>query len=149
MNHRQVLTKIENHRKKKCMSKEFMTDQYLIEKAHLNYHTLTTDLPIIERLCKKVDVVKKVYCVYSDDLSSKLSDEEISYDRYLDLLRLFLSAAESLEDYKFLNTALKSNDMLLPLGIFEKREAEENSLRLAHLVTSWEKSARGDINERS
>ena len=32
----------------------------------------------LERLCKKVDVVKKLYTLYSSDLKARKSDKEIS-----------------------------------------------------------------------
>jgi hypothetical protein len=131
------------------MNEKFKTEQYLTEKSGQNYVIFDTDFPIIERLCKKVDVVKKVYQVYTADLSSKRSDEEINHNSYLDLFQLLLSAAELSEDYKFLNTALKLNDLLGERGVIDEKQAEKNRGRLSVLITVWLQSARGVANERS
>lgn len=102
------------------MKNEFVTEQYLIEKKYQNYAIDKIDFPIIDRLCKKVDVVKKVYKVYSSDLSSKLSNEEIEYTSYQELLQLLCSAINLVKDYKFLNTAFKLNELLYERGVLSE-----------------------------
>jgi len=127
----------------------FKTESYLIEKSHQNYVICDADFPIIDRLCKKIDVVKKVYQGYSVDLSSKRSDEEIDHNRYLELFELLLSAAISLEDYKFANTALKLNDLLFEMGAIDEKQAAKNAGQLSDLIIAWSQCPRGVANERS
>ena len=131
------------------MNSEFDTQQYLIAKRNQNYVIGDSDFPVIDRLCKKVDVVKKVYQVYSADLSSKLSNEEVGHNRYQELFELLLSAATLLEDYKFLNTALKLNDLLFKRGMLEEKKAEENSRQLSDLIITFSQNRQGAANERS
>ena len=131
------------------MNNEFETEQYLVEKRRQHYAILDADFPIIDRLCKKVDVVKKVYQLYSSDLSCKRSDEEIHHNRYVDLFELLLSAAKLLKDYKFLNTALKLNDLLSERGVVDGKKQEKNFEQLSILLTVELKSALGVENERT
>ena len=131
------------------MNSEFDTQQYLIAKRNQNYVIGDSDFPVIDRLCKKVDVVKKVYQVYSADLSSKFSNEEIWYNRYQELFELLLSTATLLEDYKFLNTALKLNDLLFKRGMLEEKKAEDNSQQLSDLIITFSQNRQGAANERS
>jgi len=131
------------------VNSEFDTQQYLIAKRNQNYVIGDSDFPVIDRLCKKVDVVKKVYQVYSADLSSKLSNEEVGHNRYQELFELLLSAATLLEDYKFLNTALKLNDLLFKRGMLEEKKAEENSRQLSDLIITFSQNRQGAANERS
>ena len=131
------------------MNSEFDTQQYLIAKRNQNYVIGDSDFPVIDRLCKKVDVVKKVYQVYSADLSSKLSNEEVGHNRYQELFELLLSAATLLEDYKFLNTALKLNDLLFKRGMLVEKKAEENSRQLSDLIITFSQNCQGADNERS
>ena len=131
------------------MNSEFDTEQYLLAKRNQNYVIDDCDFPIVDRLCKKVDVVKKVYQVYSADLSSKLSNEEIGHNRYQELFELLLSTATLLEDYKFLNTALKLNDLLFKRGMLEEKKAEDNSQQLSDLIITFSQNRQGAANERS
>lgn len=130
------------------MKNEFVTEQYLIEKKYQNYAIDKIDFPIIDRLCKKVDVVKKVYKVYSSDLSSKLSNEEIEYTSYQELLQLLCSAINLVKDYKFLNTAFKLNELLYERGVLSEKQAEDNSCELINLITACSKKHLGTANER-
>jgi|SRR5690554_541704 len=79
---------------------------------------------IIDRLCKKIDVVKSVFKFYTADLSKKQSDEEISTDAYKQLLKLLSN--EAIIDFKFLNSALKLNDILLSKSIINSEEQQHN-----------------------
>ncbi|SFR51091.1 hypothetical protein SAMN05216203_1020 [Marinobacter daqiaonensis] len=107
------------------MNGDFNTEQYLSLKVSCDFVFSEIDFVKIDRLCKKVDVVKKVYRSYTPDLSVKMSNEEIGRQPYRDLLELFLVAASSFEDYKFLNTALKLNDLLVEKKFLEEWEAQE------------------------
>ena len=131
------------------MKNEFVTEQYLTEKRYQNYAIDEVDFPIIDRVCKKVDVVKKVYKIYSSNLSSKLSHEEIEYTSYQELLELLCSAIKLLKDYKFLNTAFKLNELLYERGILSKKQAEENFCKLIAFITDCSKKHSGPANERS
>ncbi len=131
------------------MNNEFVTGQYLTEKRNQNYAIGDSDFPIIDRLCKKVDVVKKVYQVYSADLSSKLSSEEIEHASYQELLELMCSAVTLLKDYKFLNTAFKLNELLYERGALTEKQAEDNSRQLSALMIACSQNRPGAANERS
>lgn len=131
------------------MKNKFVTEQYLTEKKYQNYAIGDADFPIIDRLCKKVDVVKKVYQVYSSDLSSKLSSEEIERTSYQEFLELLYSAVNLLKDYKFLNTAFKLNELLYERGTLTEKQAEDNSCRLTALITACSQKCPGIANERS
>ena len=55
---------------------------------------------ILDRLCKKVDVVQKVYTQYSEDLSCKKSSIEISKECYFILLKLYKDLCRNNLDFK-------------------------------------------------
>lgn len=64
----------------------------------------------LERLCKKVDVVRHIHAFYSPDLTQPLGNESIA-PTYLALLAaVLLQCAEIRSDPKFLNSALKLLD---------------------------------------
>lgn len=119
------------------MNIEFNTGQYLLGLKNNNYKVTKEDHRIIDRLCKKIDVVKKVYSSYLSDMSAKTSETELDSEGYINLLALLMSAASSLVDFKFLNTALKLNDMLLKKGIVTKAESIANLEKLNGLLCSW------------
>lgn len=96
------------------------------------------DYFIIDRLCKKIDVVKRLYRFYSEDISTKKSDEEVSIELYI----VFLEALQSEKylDFKFFNTALKLNDILRARGYIKRENAQaknkEMVTKLARLHTT-------------
>ena len=67
---------------------------------------------ILDKLCKKIDVVKKVYTSYEFDLSKATTTKELSKDEYRKLLGVLLFFAEEKHDFKFLNSSLKLLDKL-------------------------------------
>ena len=68
---------------------------------------------IIDKLCKKIDVVKNVYKFYKKDLSQVVLKENIGkkYQQYLCFILLYLAYTN--KDLKFLNSALKMIDYIL------------------------------------
>lgn len=86
------------------------------------------DYFIIDRLCKKIDVVKRLYRFYSEDISTKKSDEEVSIELYIVFLEALQS--EKYSDFKFLNTALKLNDILRARGYVELKDAQAKNKKM-------------------
>jgi hypothetical protein len=68
------------------------------------------DYKILDRLCKKIDVVKEVFSTYTDDLSKAKSIEPISLESYIKLLKVLLFY--STNDLKYFNSALKLYDKI-------------------------------------
>ncbi len=64
----------------------------------------------LDRLCKKIDVVKEVYIEYKHDLSKASQKEPLSDSQYLKLLKILMFYAKSNKDLKYLNSALKLHD---------------------------------------
>ena len=69
-----------------------------------------TDYFILDRICKKIDVVNKVFKFYTLDLAKKMSSEEIELKTYKKLYKHLTN--NELNDFKFINTAYKLNDIL-------------------------------------
>lgn len=67
-------------------------------------------MKILDRLCKKVDVVKKVYIAYESDLSKARSSVVIRESYAVYLCMILICAAKEGKDLKFLNSALKMLD---------------------------------------
>lgn len=88
---------------------KFILDLYINKPKRLN----NIEQKILDRLCKKIDVVKEVYIQYKYDLSQAQSNEEVSTDSYIKLLKILMFYAESLSDLKFFNSALKLKDKLM------------------------------------
>jgi len=86
----------------------FSTEEFIYTLSKSIYNEITTnDLEILDKLCKKIDVSGEVFIYYVWDLSSKKSNKKIK-DNYMFLLAsLLLMYSSSLNDYKFLNSALK------------------------------------------
>lgn len=81
---------------------------------------------ILDRLCKKIDVVGSLRTFYSADLARGAGPKAGVRSEYAALmLAVLLQAAESQSDLKFLNTALKILDGDL-------RQAAEFPLELSH-----------------
>ncbi|GKT11853.1 MAG: hypothetical protein ISEC1_P0826 [Thiomicrorhabdus sp.] len=86
------------------------------------------DKEIIEKLCKKIDVVKHVYKFYSANLLVKESSIEISCEAYLTLMSILKYYAMTYLDYKYLNTSFKLNDIIYSKGLCDT-EAYSNNYR--------------------
>jgi len=85
-------------------------DFYGLVSKKLESEDLSEDeLSTIERLCKKVDVVKKLYILYKLDLSKRASDSELEVEDYLLVLDVTVKLTKKYRDFKYLNTALKLN----------------------------------------
>ena len=115
------------------MENNFDVESFLLSKFD-NMVLMENDFFIIDRLCKKIDVVKKVYCFYSQDLAVKKSGQEIGVDAYIVLLEL-LQITELL-DYKFLNSAFKLNDILLSKKYITEEIAKANSKQISVKIES-------------
>lgn len=115
----------------------FDTSKFLInlEKKANNQEINDNDYRIIDRLCKKIDVVKRIYNFYSADISTKKSNEEISVRLYMVLLKEL--QAEKYTDFKFLNSALKLNDILRARGYIELEDSRARNRKI--VVTGFTK----------
>ncbi|WP_297814307.1 hypothetical protein [uncultured Helicobacter sp.] len=68
---------------------------------------------ILDRLCKKIDVAKRVLKIYDKDfLTKKESQQELNEEEYLILGEILLLWAKEKKEYKFLNSCLKLADLL-------------------------------------
>lgn len=94
------------------------------------FHCMGDHFHIFDRLCKKIDVVKKIYKFYTADLSRKCSDEEIEESCYMHLMSYFILYSEETLDLKFINTSFKVNDILLRKGCINRRVWLENIEKL-------------------
>ena len=87
---------------------------------------------ILDRLCKKIDVTKKVLKVYNKNfLAKKESQEELGEEQYLMLGEVLLFWAKEKKDYKFLNSCLKLADLLTERGV-------QLSLKAEKLLEEWQ-----------
>jgi hypothetical protein len=107
------------------MCELFNVEEFLLINKN---NEISKNLYVYDRLCKKIDVVKKIYKFYSIDLSTKKNDKEISSDAYrviLDKLIMYEVA-----DFKILNTALKLNDILKSKKLINVGQHDENKMLL-------------------
>lgn len=94
------------------MENAFSTENFLYNVDLSNLKDV--DLLVLDRLCKKIEVVKALYCFYSGDLSKSLDKDIIVNDDYIVYLcGIYLFLWQNQKDYKFLNTSLKLLDGLL------------------------------------
>lgn len=72
---------------------------------------------ILDRLCKKIDVAKRVLKIYDKNfLTKKESQEELSEREYIKLGEILLIWAQEKKDWKFLNSVFKLGDLLFSCG---------------------------------
>ena len=95
---------------------------------------LNDNVKTIERLCKKIDVVNAVYEFYTHNLEKKSSNKEIESIDYDSLLIIVKNYAIEFKDYKFINSALKLNDILHQKQIVSKDVFKENKSELLGIV---------------
>lgn len=114
------------------MSELFDIENFFLRKSN---NEVQCNQYVYERLCKKIDVVKRVYKFYSADLSTKKSDYEINSDAYLVILTKLISNNEL--DFKFINTALKLNDILLSKNIINDMDHKKNQSILVNKMRSF------------
>lgn len=87
---------------------------------------------ILDKLCKKIDVTKKVLKVYNKKfLAKKELQEELEEEQYLMLGEILLFWAKEKRDYKFLNSCLKLADLLTEKG-------GQLSLKAEKLLEEWQ-----------
>lgn len=105
--------------------KLFDVENYIFEISKKKY--LSDEFYTVDRLCKKIDVVKKVFKFYTSDLSKKQNNDEISDVAYKSLFGVLKDyRITGLQDYKFLNSALKLNDIMFNKNIINESECIEN-----------------------
>lgn len=68
------------------------------------------DAAILERLSKKVEVVRRLSAVYAPDLSTVVDRSPVSADVAVALCGVYLATAFQRRDLKWLNTSLKMLD---------------------------------------
>ncbi len=93
---------------------KFSTEKFLKSLDYFVLHSNATvradDLLIIDKLCKKIEVPKKLVIEYSNDLSTTLNTTTVTVE-YAVFITLLLSVlAQTYNDFKFYNTALKLCD---------------------------------------
>jgi len=66
---------------------------------------------ILNRLCKKIDVQKRIVKLYSQDLSKIINNKKIDQNILILLMILYLHQAQKDKNVKFLNTTLKILDI--------------------------------------
>lgn len=105
--------------------KFFDVENYIFEISKKD--CLSDEFYTVDRLCKKIDVVKNVYKFYTSDLSKKQTNDEISNIAYKSLFSVLKDyRIAGLQDYKFLNSALKLNDIIFKKNIINKSEFIKN-----------------------
>lgn len=105
--------------------KLFDVENYIFEISKKKY--LSDEFYTVDRLCKKIDVVKKVFKFYTSDLSKKQNNDEISDVAYKSLFGVLKDyRITGIQDYKFLNSALKLNDIMFNKNIINESECIEN-----------------------
>ena len=104
------------------MQNFFDVERFIFKSEKCN--ELSSDYLIVDRLCKKIDVVKSVFKFYTADLATKKSDDEIGEDTYKLLLKILSN--DNILDFKFLNSALKLNDILFSKSIINEEEQALN-----------------------
>ena len=123
-----------------------MTALFDVEKFLADYSSgiaIENQHLIFDRLCKKVDVVKKVFCFYSTDVLSKRSDTEISKESYILLMDSLLLLTKEYFDLKYANSACKLNDLLLKKNIFDAQKHINIVAKLEKAIAlSYEKGIR-------
>jgi len=62
---------------------------------------------ILDRLCKKIDVVNEIYIEYLEDLSKRTTLNTLPLEYKLKLVRMLFTLGKKHEDWKFINSALK------------------------------------------
>lgn len=87
---------------------------------------------ILDRLCKKIDVAKRVLKIYDKNfLTKKESQEELSEREYIKLGEILLIWAREKKDWKFLNSVFKLGDLLFSRG------GEQLSLKAEKVLEEW------------
>lgn len=88
---------------------------------------------ILDRLCKKIDVAKRVLKIYDKNfLTKKESQEELSEREYIKLGEILLIWAQEKKDWKFLNSVFKLGDLL-----FSRVGGEQLSLKAEKVLEEW------------
>lgn len=91
-----------------CFSTElFLYDFYSSMPDKLSSEQFKT----LDRLCKKIDVVRKIFISYTNDLSKAKSNTLVTPQYNIVLISILLYYAEEVKDFKFLNSAMKLFDL--------------------------------------
>ena len=112
------LQKVKNYNKKYFYTINFIEEVKLNENLFLIKDN--KNLLVLEKLCKKLDVIKKVYTVYDEDLLKKININELSPIAYKKLSLILIYYSAIYDDIKFLNTVLK-----MKINLIEINESEE------------------------
>lgn len=90
----------------------FSTEQFLYDLYHSMPENLSSNqFKVLDRLCKKIDVVRKIFISYRYDLSKAESNTFIAPQYNMVLISILLYYAEKTDDFKFLNSAMKLFDL--------------------------------------
>lgn len=101
-------------------TESFINDLSSMDGAELN----SEQFAILDRLCKKNDVVSSIKKVYTSNLSKAKTEEELSHNALVLFVEILIDYAFYYKDPKFINSALKlvdrvsdSDDELKPLKV--------------------------------
>jgi len=104
-------------------------DSDLRKESYTQYYT------VLNKLCKKIDVVKVVYDKYEDDLSKASSTVSISIEVYSKLLKILLFYSLENSDIKYFNSALKLYDKVQDkLMRIEKDSINESIEKMLRII---------------
>ena len=95
------------------------------------------DVVALERLCKKIDVVKKLYTLYSSDLKARKSDKEISKSCYFIFFRALRDYAFKSKDFKYLNTYLKLLEIMESKNFLSNEQADNFKFEVKKSLQEW------------
>lgn len=108
-----------------------------------NRDVLENNLWVLERLCKKIDVVGKVYKKYTDDMSHCLEKEEVSNECLYEIRSAMLFSAKNKSDLKFVNTLLKLDELMVKVGALSHQQLEKNKAQLSTMFFEFTQTADG------
>lgn len=90
----------------------FCVEQFLYDLYCSMPDQLSSDqFKVLDRLCKKIDVVREVFVFYKTDLSKSVSTIAIDSKYNMVLISILLYYAEKTDDFKFLNSGIKLFDL--------------------------------------
>lgn len=125
------------------MTHYFDTESF-VEEISQSPEIADSHYQVIERLCKKVDVVKSIYQRYSSDVASKMSDQEVSHTTYCNFFECLVRATKIKSDLKFLNSAIKLNNQMKQKLIISPEKHRSNQAELDVLLDKLVSNKRED-----
>lgn len=98
------------------------------------------NLWVLERLCKKIDVVGRIYTKYTGDLSRCIDATEVSNECLHEIRSFLCYSAKKYGDLKIINTLLKLDEMMIKVDALSWQQAENNREKLSYMFAEYTKS---------